>query len=362
MTLEEKAGQLFHAMITAGPGGTLADAEPAFGLPSNEAFIADLKLTHFNLFGAQDAASDIARWHNALQERAARDATRHPGHDLERPAQPLQRQPGCGDPVRTVLAVARAARPRGDPRCRPRGAVRRHRPPGIHRGRHPGRPAPAGRPRDRVSLGTPAADVRRRCPADRRTRRGVHPRLPGRRARHHLRRHDDEALPGWRAAAGRRRPALRVRPRAGLSGRAVRPAPDPLRGGVRSRDQPDHAVLRHAGRHRARRSRVRVQQVRHHRAAARALRIRRHRVRGLGRHQRPADHGPPVPRPRLGPRASDPARAPGRRSRSRCRPVRRRVLSRARRLGRARRPRLRRPHRRVGAAPSAREVHARTVR
>ena len=177
--------------------------------------------------------------HRPLAERPAgaraRDATRHPRHDLERPTKPLQRQPGCGDPVRTFLAVARAARPRGDPRCRPRGAVRRHRPPGIHRGRHPGRPAPAGRPRDRVSLGTPAADVRRRCPADRRTRRGVHPRFPGRRARHHLRRHDDEALPRWRAAAGRRRPALRVRPRAGLSGRAVRPAPDPLRGGVRSR-------------------------------------------------------------------------------------------------------------------------------
>ncbi|SDG43518.1 glycoside hydrolase family 3 protein [Microbacterium pygmaeum] len=72
MTLEEKAGQLFHAMITAGPGGTLADAEPAFGLPSNDAFIGDLHMTHFNLFGAQDAASDIARWHNALQERARR--------------------------------------------------------------------------------------------------------------------------------------------------------------------------------------------------------------------------------------------------------------------------------------------------
>ena len=70
MTLEEKAGQLFHAMITAGAGGTLADAEPAFGLPSNEGFIADLKLTHFNLFGAQESASDIARWHNAVQQRA----------------------------------------------------------------------------------------------------------------------------------------------------------------------------------------------------------------------------------------------------------------------------------------------------
>lgn len=70
MTLAEKAGQLFHAMITAGPGGTLAEAQPAFGLPSNEEVVGDLHLTHFNLFGAQDSASDIARWHNALQTRA----------------------------------------------------------------------------------------------------------------------------------------------------------------------------------------------------------------------------------------------------------------------------------------------------
>ncbi|MDN3496879.1 glycoside hydrolase family 3 N-terminal domain-containing protein [Planococcus sp. APC 4015] len=70
MTPAEKAGQLFHAMITAGPGGALADAQPAFGLPSNEEFLGDLKLTHFNLFGAQDTAGDIARWNNALQQRA----------------------------------------------------------------------------------------------------------------------------------------------------------------------------------------------------------------------------------------------------------------------------------------------------
>lgn len=74
MTLEEKAGQLFHAMITAGPDGTLAEAQPAFGLPSNEEFVGDLNLTHFNLFGAQNTATDIARWHNALQ--AAARATR----------------------------------------------------------------------------------------------------------------------------------------------------------------------------------------------------------------------------------------------------------------------------------------------
>ena len=35
MSLEDKAGQLFHSQIVMGPGGTLADADPAFGLPSS---------------------------------------------------------------------------------------------------------------------------------------------------------------------------------------------------------------------------------------------------------------------------------------------------------------------------------------
>lgn len=72
MTLAEKAGQLFHAMITAGPGGALAAAQPSFGLPSNDEVVGDLLMTHFNLFGAQETAGDIASWNNALQERARR--------------------------------------------------------------------------------------------------------------------------------------------------------------------------------------------------------------------------------------------------------------------------------------------------
>ena len=36
MSLEDKAGQLFHSQIGMGPGATLADADTAFGLPSTE--------------------------------------------------------------------------------------------------------------------------------------------------------------------------------------------------------------------------------------------------------------------------------------------------------------------------------------
>ncbi len=70
MSLDDKAGQLFHAMITAGPGGTLAEEQVAFGLPSNATAVEGLRMTHFNLFGAQDSAADIARWQNALQALA----------------------------------------------------------------------------------------------------------------------------------------------------------------------------------------------------------------------------------------------------------------------------------------------------
>lgn len=46
-------------MITAGPDGTLAEEQTAFGLPSNETAVDGLRMTHFNLFGAQDSAADI---------------------------------------------------------------------------------------------------------------------------------------------------------------------------------------------------------------------------------------------------------------------------------------------------------------
>ena len=71
MTLEEKAGLFFQTMITMGPGGELAEADPVFGLPSNEEYVAGRQMTHFNLLGVAPTAGEIARWHNKLQELAA---------------------------------------------------------------------------------------------------------------------------------------------------------------------------------------------------------------------------------------------------------------------------------------------------
>ena len=55
-----------------------------------------------------------------------------------------------------------------------------------------------------------------------------------------------------------------------------------VRGGVRGRHCPDHALLRHAGRHRTRGGRLRLQQGRGHRAAARDVRLRRRGLHRLG--------------------------------------------------------------------------------
>ena len=70
MTLEEKAGQLFHDMIITGPDGGLAGPMPAFGLDSTEASLTNKQMTHFNLLGPVTDAKLVAEWHNTLQRFA----------------------------------------------------------------------------------------------------------------------------------------------------------------------------------------------------------------------------------------------------------------------------------------------------
>lgn len=70
MTVEEKAGLFFHAMITVGVDGELAEADPAFGLPSTPEYVDDRRLTHFNVLGETPEATTMARWHNRLQDHA----------------------------------------------------------------------------------------------------------------------------------------------------------------------------------------------------------------------------------------------------------------------------------------------------
>ncbi|GIH18009.1 glycoside hydrolase family 3 protein [Rugosimonospora africana] len=70
MTLQEKAGLLFHTMIVMGPGGTLAPADPHAGLLSARDMVVGLGMSHFNLIGSAPARQ-MARWHNRVQDLAA---------------------------------------------------------------------------------------------------------------------------------------------------------------------------------------------------------------------------------------------------------------------------------------------------
>ncbi|KAK2606809.1 hypothetical protein N8I77_005535 [Diaporthe amygdali] len=75
MTLEEKAGQLFHNMILPGPDGSLAEADPAHGAPATRELLEGRKMSHFNLIGPVSDPRLVARWHNRLQ-RHVLDHTR----------------------------------------------------------------------------------------------------------------------------------------------------------------------------------------------------------------------------------------------------------------------------------------------
>ncbi|MEZ0166981.1 glycoside hydrolase family 3 protein [Kineococcus sp. LSe6-4] len=69
MTLEEKAGLLFHSMVVPGP---VQQAQPAFGLASTAHMVTGQHLSHFNLVGSIDDPAATARWQNEVQELARR--------------------------------------------------------------------------------------------------------------------------------------------------------------------------------------------------------------------------------------------------------------------------------------------------
>lgn len=68
MTIEEKAGLLFHTMIAI---GDLEEPNPIFATPSAREFLETKRMTHFNLLGAAPTGGEIAAWQNALQRLAA---------------------------------------------------------------------------------------------------------------------------------------------------------------------------------------------------------------------------------------------------------------------------------------------------
>ncbi|WP_200304584.1 glycoside hydrolase family 3 protein [Streptomyces adelaidensis] len=71
MTLAEKAGQLFHSMLTMNGDGTLVDAtDGPFLRRGTTELVTEGHLTHFNLLG-QHGVRETAEWVNRLQALAA---------------------------------------------------------------------------------------------------------------------------------------------------------------------------------------------------------------------------------------------------------------------------------------------------
>lgn len=67
MTLEEKAGQMFHAMLFMGPNGTLDKGSEAAKRNSTNFMIGDQLLTHFNLVSDIIDARQTAEFYNRVQ-------------------------------------------------------------------------------------------------------------------------------------------------------------------------------------------------------------------------------------------------------------------------------------------------------
>jgi beta-glucosidase len=70
MSLDDKAGLMFHDMVIIGEAGQLAEATPGLSRPGTREHVRDLRMNHFNLLGTAGSARELAEWHNRLQEVA----------------------------------------------------------------------------------------------------------------------------------------------------------------------------------------------------------------------------------------------------------------------------------------------------
>ena len=70
MTLAEKAGLMFHAIIEVGPKGNIAETPTSMSALSHREFLCDSLMNHFNILSISDVRQ-TARWQNAMQTLAA---------------------------------------------------------------------------------------------------------------------------------------------------------------------------------------------------------------------------------------------------------------------------------------------------
>src|SRR5690349_19438346 len=72
MTIEEKAGMMFHTMIGMNKDGTIMEKMGIFPLPQSSDMIAVRLMNHFNIFMEASSPRLMARWHNSVQKLAER--------------------------------------------------------------------------------------------------------------------------------------------------------------------------------------------------------------------------------------------------------------------------------------------------
>ncbi len=70
LSLEDKAGLMFHEIAPMLPGGELLPPGSPWGV-ATEDLIREKRITHFNVHGVPKQGSEMARWHNKLQTIAA---------------------------------------------------------------------------------------------------------------------------------------------------------------------------------------------------------------------------------------------------------------------------------------------------
>jgi beta-glucosidase len=94
LTLEDKAGLMFHDIVAMMPGGQLMGADNPFGRPATQAAIQQMRLNHFNLAGGVDNVRDLVAWHNRVQELALATGTGIPVTVSTDPRHSFSNNPG----------------------------------------------------------------------------------------------------------------------------------------------------------------------------------------------------------------------------------------------------------------------------
>jgi beta-glucosidase len=70
LTLEDKAGLMFHDITAMGSDGQLMSVDNSFGRPATEVAIRELRMNHFNLAGPVEDVRTLVDWHNRVQRLA----------------------------------------------------------------------------------------------------------------------------------------------------------------------------------------------------------------------------------------------------------------------------------------------------